>query len=263
MKTKIFAVLILAIGIIAVSCSKEKNSDNTSASGKPARISIRLTDAPGLYDAVNIDILSVSARIDSTWHDLILQTPGIYNLIALSNGNSALLVSDTSVPAGTITQMRLVLGDSNTIVVDGVTHDLKTPSGQTSGYKVMMNSALEPGGSYVVLLDFDASRSIVKLGNGNYLLKPVVHGNLMANIGQIDGIAVPDTAAESATAWNATDTFSVFVSHPSGYFLINSLVPGSYMVKITAIPPYKDTTFANVPVVIGQTTHLDSIHMKQ
>jgi hypothetical protein len=229
----------------------------------PSYLTLRLTDAPAYYNAVNIDIQSVGVHVDSGWYEFTLANPGVFDLISLSNGTSALLVSNASVPSGTINQMRLHLGTNNTIVVDGVTHDLKTPSGQSSGYKVKINAIIQPGASYVVMIDFDASKSIVKEGNGNYLLKPVIQGNLVENIGQIDGIVVPASGGNLASAWNATDTSSVFINQLTGFFLINSLVPGNYTVKITANLPYKDTTLLNIPVSLGQVTHLDSIPLAQ
>lgn len=260
MKSKALMLMILAIALVAVSCSK-KNNDTTV--NNPSYLTLKLTDAPAYYNAVNIDIQSVGVHVDSGWYEFILPNPGVFDLISLSNGTSELLISNATVPAGTINQMRLHLGTNNTIVVDGVTHDLKTPSGQTSGYKVKMNATIQPGASYVVLIDFDAAKSIVKEGNGNYLLKPVVQGNMVADIGQIDGTVVPFTGGSLASAWNATDTSNVFINQVSGYFLINSLVPGNYTVKITAILPYRDTTLLNIPVSLGQVTHLDSIHLVQ
>ncbi len=260
MKSKALWLMILAIMLVAGSC--KKNSNDSSAN-KTSYLTLRLTDAPANYDAVNIDIQSIGVQVDSGWSNFNLPNPGVFDLISLSNGTSLLLVSNIGVPAGTINQMRLHLGNNNTIVVDGVSHNLQTPSGQTSGYKVKMNASIQPGASYVVMIDFDASKSIVKEGNGNYLLKPVVYGNLVANIGQIDGTVVPSTGGNLASAWNATDTLSVFINQVSGYFLINSLVPGTYTVKITANSPYRDTTLLNIPVTLQHVTHLDSIHLGQ
>jgi Domain of unknown function (DUF4382) len=260
MKSKALWLMILAITLVAGSC--KKNSNDSSAN-KTSYLTLRLTDAPANYDAVNIDIQSIGVQVDSGWSNFNLPNPGVFDLISLSNGTSVLLVSNIGVPAGTINQMRLHLGNNNTIVVDGVSHNLQTPSGQTSGYKVKMNASIQPGASYVVMIDFDASKSIVKEGNGNYLLKPVVYGNLVANIGQIDGTVVPSTGGNLASAWNATDTLSVFINQVSGYFLINSLVPGTYTVKITANSPYRDTTLLNIPVTLQHVTHLDSIHLGQ
>lgn len=251
--------MILALMVVAASCKKNNNDPGKN----PSYLNISLTDAPANYDAVNIDIVSVGVNVGNGWYDFPLENPGLYDLIALSNGTSALLVSGISVPSGRISQMRLHLGNNSTIVVDGVTHDLKTPSGQTSGYKVKMTADIEPGVTYAVLIDFDATRSIVKQGNGSYLLKPVCYGSLVENIGQIDGTTVPAAGGNIASAWNATDTFSVQVNQATGYFLINSLVPGNYTVRVYAFPPYMDTTLVNIPVNLAQVTHLGVINLDQ
>ena len=260
MKRKALGLMILAIVLVGASCSK-KNAESSVA--KPVTLTFRLSDAPAVYDAVNIDILSIGVNVDSGWFNFNLQNPGIFDLISLSSGTSALLVSNVSVPAGTINQLRLHLGTNNTIVVDGVTHNLVTPSGQTSGYKVNMTSAIQAGGTYVVMIDFDAAKSIVKQGNGTYLLKPVCRGSLVEDVGHIDGTVIPVTGGNFASAWNATDTLNVFINQSTGFFLINNLVPGHYTVKITANPPYRDTTFTNVPVTLQTVTHIDSIHLTQ
>lgn len=259
MKKTAFLMILITV-VISFSCKKDKTDNNN---GKPATLTVLLTDSPVDYNEVNVDVRSVGVHLSGNWYDFSLPHQEIFNLISLSNGTTALLVSGVSVPAGTIDQMRLQLGDSNTVVVDGLTHALKTPSGQTSGYKVKMNAVFEPGGTYQVLLDFDAARSVVREGNGDYLLKPVVNGNLVTSIGKIDGIVVPEAAGKIASAWSLTDTLSVYIDNTTGYFLINSLLPGTYKVKITANAPFVDTLIENVPVLAGQVTHLDSIHPGQ
>jgi len=44
-----------------------------------------------------------------------------------------------------ISQFRFILGDDNTVVVDGITYPLKAPSGQQSGFKVNVDETLTDG----------------------------------------------------------------------------------------------------------------------
>jgi hypothetical protein len=122
-----------------LSCNKENDGseNNTPPPGK-AMLSVKMVDSPGAYDAVNIDVLSLRANYNDQWLDLPLESPGVYNLLEFTNGNSLIMIGDTALPPGTITELRLLLGENNTVVVDGVSHDLQTPSGQSSGYKVKM-----------------------------------------------------------------------------------------------------------------------------
>jgi hypothetical protein len=59
------------------------------------------------------------------------------------------------------------------VVLDGTTYPLSTPSAEQSGLK-LQEPNITGGIMYHVLLDFDANKSIVKLGNGGYKLKPVI-----------------------------------------------------------------------------------------
>jgi len=52
--------------------------------------------------------------------------------------------------------------------------DLKVPSGSTSGLKIDVNQTVPKGGTLDIKLDFDAAQSIHKLGNGKFLMQPVI-----------------------------------------------------------------------------------------
>lgn len=163
---KKFIFPLLAIAFI-VSCKKENQPIRN------AKIVFNLTDAPGNYDQVNIDLKQVEVKMKgSSWLDVTTHA-GVYDLIQLTNGVDTMVVND-SVPAGTIQMLRLVLGNNNTIMVDSVVYPLQTPSAQMSGLKINLNKVLNPDSINNVLLDFDAAQSIVDHGNGTYSLKPVL-----------------------------------------------------------------------------------------
>ena len=68
--------------------------------------------------------------------------------------------------------MRFVLGSDNTVLVDGISHDLQTPSAESSGLKIKIDKALNETLN-TFTLDFDAALS-VKEEAGNYKLEPVI-----------------------------------------------------------------------------------------
>jgi len=135
---------------------------------------IELTDAPGDYQEVNIDIQKVRVQIqDSNWIDLTTNA-GFYDLLKLQNGVDTTIVKDSLSKGTYITQMRLILGDSNNVMVDSQYFDLKIPSGSASGFKIQFQDSLVAD-SLNIKLDFDAEKSIIKKGNKNdYSLKPVI-----------------------------------------------------------------------------------------
>lgn len=252
MKNLFFCCLAF-ISFTIFSCSK---SDTGSSSGT-ASANFYLTDAPATYDAVNIDVQSVLVQSsqDTGWVALKI-TPGIYNLIQLSNGVDTLLAQAT-LPAGDISQIRLILGSNNTVVVNGQTYVLATPSAMQSGLKFNFHQTLMANTSYKIWIDFDANKSIVQQGNGNYLLKPTIRAYSEETNGQVKGYVLPAFSASAVYAINGTDTVSAIPAN-DGFFEFNGLAQGSYQIWFKANTGYQDQKLNNVNVSFGQITNLNT-----
>jgi hypothetical protein len=182
MRLKVVGLVgILSVFFMLNACVKKENP-----APKPytpfGNISIKLTDLPANYLEVNVDINQVSVHVvaDSTnnsggWIDLPTKA-GIYNLLKLQNGIDTTIVDSTAtLPAGKITQMRLLLGANNSVMTnDSIIHALKVPSGSQSGIKLVGKMYVNAGKVTPVLIDFDAAASVVNQGNGGFSLKPVI-----------------------------------------------------------------------------------------
>lgn len=174
----IFSILIL----FQTACNKDENNDTPPQEGTADfKVSLENTaTSRSSYSAVNLDIkqISIHSSTDSSetsgWFD-IETTGGIYNLLDYSVGNDTVIALDSVLLVQTVSQIRLVLGENNTVVDDGETYDLETPSAQTSGIKVQIHAVLQPNLTFKVILDFDAEESIIKTGNDKYKLKPVIN----------------------------------------------------------------------------------------
>lgn len=269
MKLNRFSAFACALGLM-VGMSACDNDDEQAGTGN-SRMEVRLTDAPGDYKKVLIDIRSVEIHTDAGatdkdggWVTLGNINPGIYNLLDFSNGRDTLLAA-SNLPAGNISQIRLILGPNNSLVLnDGTTKPLKTPSGQQSGLKVKINALLVPDVTYVVLLDFDASKSIVARGNGDYNLKPVIRAITSAVAGGIRGTVTPVMPGneihviETAPGANGLiDTVGGFTD-ANGNYLIKGLIGGNYTVDFYAPnAPVTKKTEANVLVTNNNITVLN------
>jgi len=162
--TSYLPMLALAFGCIFTACNKEENN---------AKLRIRLTDAPTALDEVNVDLRQVNVKMDrdsAEWVSLNTRT-GIYNLLDLQNGIDT-LIAEGDVAAGTVKEIRLVLGSNNTVVANGQTHPLTIPSGSESGLKIKLDKKLRTSLDSV-LIDFDAALSVRQEPNG-YKLRPVL-----------------------------------------------------------------------------------------
>lgn len=245
-----FTCLALGLG----SCSKDNDTDAT------ANMRMHLTDGPADYDAIYLDVQAVEINMSgSTWITLHPMRPGIYDILRFSNGEDTILTNDI-IPTGRINQIRLVLGSNNSIVVDGVTHPLTVPSGQTSGVKVNFDMTFQSGNTYDVWLDFDAATSIVATGSGKYQLKPVIRAFAAAQTGIIKGYLLPAAAGGTVYAINGTDTFSAIPDPLHAYFSINGLPPGTYNMWFKAgVPLYLDEWQTNISVTAGSSVDLGTI----
>ncbi|GAB4375717.1 MAG: hypothetical protein Kow0075_02260 [Salibacteraceae bacterium] len=165
--------LIALVSIALGACEKNEPAEGFS------RLKVVMHDTAADYQAVNVEIIGAMACVhsngDSGWYALEVNS-GVYNLLELQNGIDTVLVNDTEIPSGHLTQLRLILGDSNSVVLSNDTQllPMKTPSAQQSGLKINVNQALLPGKEYEITLDFDAYHSVILKGNNEFQLKPVI-----------------------------------------------------------------------------------------
>ncbi|KHJ37489.1 hypothetical protein PBAC_23330 [Pedobacter glucosidilyticus] len=253
----IFA-LVLGLGVFSA-CQKEEITDGKS------KVEIRMTDAPGSFDAINLDVKEIILLSDDEPY-VFPVTTNIFNILdfRIGTSNPDILVASGEMPAGEITEIRLVLNEGNTIVIDGKEMPLQTPSGQSSGFKVKLteNPELLSGAAYTLLLDFDAAKSIVKTGNGKYLLKPVVRGITAATTGLIAGTVLPLESAPEVLVISGTDTVGTVPHAETGAFTVGGLRAGTYSVKFVPVAGFKDSTITNVSVTAGQIKSLGTVVLK-
>ena len=162
---------------------------------QPGVLGISLTDAPACgYDEVNVTVSKVRVhQSDSAsdnaagWTDITLNPARKINLLNLNDPtqpNFALeTLGETPLAAGHYTQLRLVLVPNspsdpfaNSVVLSDTkaVEPLVTPSAVQSGIKLIHQFDVGSGQRVDLLLDFDACHSIVRTGNGKYILKPVI-----------------------------------------------------------------------------------------
>jgi hypothetical protein len=252
-------MVLVCICLVLYGCSK---STRTASEGA---IRVYLADDPAGYDAVNIVVSQVSVHLAdedsaSGW-TVISDTTQTYDLLELRNGAMALF-ADHLLDPGHYTQIRLKVTDGCSVIVDGQPHDLNIPSGYQSGVKINHQFEIQEDVTYELLLDFDAEKSIIEQGNGQYQMKPVIRAIAVATSGSISGSVSPKGA--EAFALSGTDTSAHTHSDTSGYFKLIGLAEDSYSVLVVSDSvAYADTTFSDVAVIAGQTTELGTIQLRK
>ena len=167
MKSKIQFVSALAIVLfVAFSACKKESGEST--------LRVRLTDAPADFQEVNIDLVAINVKLsdDSDAWVAVDAIPGVYNLLGLQNGVDTLIVTKTFSKT-TVKEIRLVLGQNNTIKVNDAVFPLTVPSGSESGLKIKINKKLVAS-IETLIIDFDAALSVHQDGTGDYKLRPVL-----------------------------------------------------------------------------------------
>ncbi len=245
-----FLLLAIAVSTLWFACSKDKTSTTP--------VKVRLTDAPGNFQEVNINVTGVEFNMEDGAVVNMNVVTGKFNLLNYVNGTD-LLIASTDVKSGKLSQVRLILGTDNSVKVGGIVYPLTTPSADQSGLKINVHSTLTEGVLYELLLDFDASQSIVLTGNGEYKLKPVIRAVSVATTGSISGKVT--TALALPALVSATDGTNVYttMTDVNGNFLLRGIPAGTYVVTITPTLPYLVKTVANVNVTNGNSTPLVAI----
>lgn len=251
---KLFIIAALGLSIGLTACNKDKNGGVTT-------VNVKLTDAPGAYDALYLSIKEVQILTSEGHSTLEVNSPS-FNLLKYTMGKDTLIASE-EIATGTLQEVRLVLNSTgNTVVINGQSYPLTTPSGQTSGVKIKVHDALQEGVAYTMTLDFDAAQSIVQTGNGKYILKPVIRAIPNAVSGSITGIINPAASRPEIIAISGTDTLGS-VTDQNGKFWFPGVPAGTYKIEIKPLNPYINKTIDGVTVTTGSVKDLGTITITQ
>ena len=241
-------MLFIMLGFGLSSCKKDATTSYL--------YNVRMTDAPGPYGALFIDLQGVEVTGDDGTAVMLNVHSGIFNLLNFTNGVDT-LISSGNLEVAKVGQIRLILGSNNTVVINGVSHPLSIPSADQTGLKLQVHQTLQAGVQNSVLLDFDANKSIVDLGNGNYKLKPVIRTIEVATSGSIKGKITPIGTLASVTATSDISYSSNVTA--TGDFLIMGLPAGTYSFTVTPALPFIPVTQNNIVVTTGVTTNIGII----
>jgi hypothetical protein len=237
-------------GLAILSGCGDGDSDSTSSTGT---LSVAMTDAPACgYDNVFVTVEKVRVHEsedaeegDGGWHEIVVSPAKRIDLLELTNGTLEEL-GQTDLPAGTYTQMRLVLASNaftpgaNAVVPTGGSEvELTTPSGQETGLKMNLDVTVEPDKVAKVVIDFDACKSVVKAGaSGQYLLKPVLSAILVLSdagqriVGYLDTLTLG--ANTNVSAQSGSIVAKATIPDANGMFVLYPVDPGTYDLVIAS-----------------------------
>ena len=202
---KYFVILLFVFAIFISGCINILPTlEEESITPGKGRLKIYLTDSSGDYKAgddenylaVYITISRIEAHIAGDddgdegewiilrdWSNENESELPVFDLMKLQDVSELLV--DGSFDAGKYTQLRLFVTkasvlietkskESKLIEVGTNGEPVEIPSGDQTGIKLIHPFEIIEGGETELTIDFDAEKSIIKTGNGNYKLKPTI-----------------------------------------------------------------------------------------
>lgn len=278
MKTRnVATMLVLALALLVglAGCGGGGGAGGSTSSGgggtgnSTGQLQVGLTDASGEFASVVLTIAEVRAVPTGDENDATQGLPVIatfdppITVDVLDLQFTQEILGTATLPAGEYNQIRLVLTGDNYVTFThdpDVRHELKVPSGQQSGLKILGHYEVEAGTLSAILLDFDPARAIVTAGNsGQYILKPtgiriVEVQPSLENFGALSGSVLPEEAWDSAVVsvipeGGTTPSASGGVNPEDGSF--RAFVPaGTYYLTVSAdgFPTFTSSTTWTVVV---------------
>jgi len=208
-----FIIGILASSLL-VACG---GGGSGGSSGGTGELSMSLTDATLYqYQAVYVTIDEIKVhRDDGGGWKTVASPRQTFNLLELINGVREDLGLAT-LDAGHYTQMRLIIGDTPddslnifsqthpfanyVILADGMDsiYELKVPSGPQTGVKLVNGFDINTDQTTELILDFDASKSVVEAGSsGQWHLKPTIKVLETLTAAIVDGTVTEEGTSEN------------------------------------------------------------------
>jgi hypothetical protein len=268
-------MLLAPLALIPVLALTGCGGGSSGGGANTGTLRVSLVDAPDpTITSLNVTIDRVEAHVVNPddpndnepghW-TAIATTPQTFDLLDLVT-NEAILGS-ANLPVGHYTQVRLFV--SNATVTDATgTHPVTIPSAGNTGIKLNVNYDITPNQITAILLDFNVSKSLIKQGNGQYRLQPVIPVVVKVLSGTITGTVTQGGApldnADVRAVYAAGNNYAIgqevntTFTQDNGTFKIWALLPGTYNITVTA-PGGATTTLNGVVVQANQNTGVGTI----
>jgi hypothetical protein len=249
---------------VAVAFFAGCGDDGGSASDDQPTVTLELADAPGDLAHAWVEITEIALQGTGGTTVLLDSSTGLVDLLTLAMTTKE-LIADVPVPAGTYSQLRIVIGAGvieseagEVFALAGAQHPdgiaatgrMQCPSCAQSGLKIN----LPDGGlsldteAVVLVLDFDVSQSFGKeRGNsGRWVMRPKItasevgaSGTVEGTVALAEGVTLPACGGERTladfvpmvTAVDDSSQVKTGLVDPDGSYRVRFVAPGTYSVS--------------------------------
>lgn len=283
---RLVAATCMLMVYILFACNKENSSGpaNEGAISGKAQLSIYMMDGPVAFTQVLIDIKQIAVKIDTAAHhgdadnsqqwndnykgchngnsaiwDTLSVTPGIYDLLKLRNGTDTLLAS-SFIANGKVLQVRITLGNDNTVYTDSTTQFPLNIIGPSNTFDLNVRREdidVVSNTQFKVWFDFNLSKSIFFFDN-KYWLRPQLQPFNDNTRPKLAGRVLPEGGSGFVAVYNQSDTVYA-LPWAGGYYQVRGINAGTYSVYFNGWHGYKDTTINNITVGSSGLTTVPTI----
>jgi len=236
----------VAVGTFLIFLGLYWGCEDVSSNNK-ALINVLLIDAPGDFDEVWVEILGVELLTagsrgmeNGDW--VSLPYTSLEKVVRLTDlvGGQRLLLGRKEVPAGEVSQVKLVLGDTHYFIKNGQQFPLQLVGNPEDLLTVDLEANAAVGIALDIYIDFNVAASIHPLGNGQFQLTPAIRVFTLEGTTEVRGIVRPPASKPYVYAIHEADTFATLTS-VSGEFRLRGLPATPYRILIRPRPSYKDS----------------------
>lgn len=166
----IAAVSIATLALAVLACDGDNRPTSPNGTG---RLEVRLTDAP-IDEVAEVNVFVTGLTVKRTGFPVERIATGIGLVDLLTLQGTTLELVNLGVAAGDyeFVQIELDQEQSHLVLLDG--GEIVPIRIASEEIKVLGGFNVPVGGDVVVVLDFDAGASLRKLGNGDWLMTPIV-----------------------------------------------------------------------------------------
>ena len=167
--------------LVLTACKKE--SYETEDTAEPREFKVNMTDNPGDYEALTVEISSVEAYNDqSGWVTLNSQSQ-IVSVLELTNGKETTIATMQEAELGAYSKLKLKFGDEHKLTLKSSVEVGGLATTTTAVFQlgfagpkdieIDINENISASEGADVLIDFDVAQSIKEDGE-NYLIEPTI-----------------------------------------------------------------------------------------
>lgn len=237
------AALTLGASLLLTSCNKEDDSFQITNNPNQS-MQVRMTDNPGNYASLDVEITSVSAYNSDSgeWIELNGNAQTV-SVLELTNGEETQLAFRKDLKAGLYTKLKIEFSQNNQLVLNStasagtsftqINVGLNVNQSSTVNETVILeiNEEISSTAGASILVDFNVLESVIE-DNGSYMIDPHLTVIRDESTGAQGHIESDIRAALEFTPNGSAGAVYTAYTDENGRFMVRGMADGTYDLHI-------------------------------